>query len=735
MKPPELLIISSFPPRVCGIATYTEDLMRALTKQFGKSFELGIYPLPEESDPEFETVARKIKENDAIRLVVIQHEFGLFDGQEQQLVAFLRSLTKPALLAFHTVIPFPTPDRLKHVKTLASLSDGIIVMTQRSANLLQDVYGLDVDQIIVIPHGTHLVAPIDIEQEKKNHGFEGRKILSTFGLLGSGKSIETTLDALPAIIEQHPEVLFLAIGKTHPSIIKHEGEAYREMLEAKVAELGIENHVKFINQFLPLSDLLAYLQMTDIYLFTSKDPHQSVSGTFAYALSCGCPIVSTPIPHAKEVLNEKTGITFDFGDSEQLANAVNRLLADASLCVNFGLNGLHIMASTAWENSAIAHARLFQRHCKDFQLDYVMPKPNLAHIQRLTTGFGMIQFSKISQPDISTGYTIDDNARALIAVTRHYALHHNEDDLALIRIYMDFIKFCQQPNGDFLNYVDENHQFTKQNDDVNLDDSNGRAIWALGVVISLESALPEDVVHSADEMMDAYLMNMINIHSTRSMAFMIKGLYYRNLAKPGRKNMVFMAKLANRLVQMYRHESEPKWKWFERYMTYGNSVIPEALLMAWKVVRNPVYLSIARSSFDYLMEKTFYNDTLRLISNVGWLQNDDSPQEIKPGGEQPIEVAYTVTALATFHDVFPDDGYDRLKTKAFEWFLGNNQMRQIMYNPRTGGCYDGLEDGYINLNQGAESTVSYLIARMAMEPITALYAQPKRAVEVDRLHR
>ncbi len=735
MNVPEILIISSFPPRVCGIATYTEDLMRALTKQFGKSFELGIYPLPADSDPEFDTVARKVNENDAIRMVVIQHEFGLFDGQEQQLIAFLKSLTKPALLAFHTVMPYPTPERREHVKTLASLAAGIIVMTKRSADLLHDVYGMDAAEITLIPHGTHLVAPIDIPKEKEKHGFEGRKILTTFGLLGSGKSIETTLDALPHIIKEHPDVLFLAIGKTHPSIIKREGEAYRDMLEAKVAELGIQDHVRFINEFLPLTDLLAYLQMTDIYLFTSKDPHQSVSGTFAYALSCGCPIVSTPIPHAKEVLNEKMGITFHFGDSMQLADAVNLLLSDDRLRTKFALNGLHSMAPTAWENSAIAHARLFQAHCKDIKLNFVMPKPNLCHIHNMTTDFGMIQFAKISQPDINTGYTIDDNARALIAVARHYALTHDEADLALIRIYMDFIKFCQQPNGDFLNYVDENHQFTDQNNDVNLDDSNGRAIWALGVVISLESALPEEIVHSADEMMDAYLMKMINIHSTRSMAFMIKGLYYRNLAKPGRKNMVFMAKLANRLVQMYRHESEPKWKWFERYMTYGNSVIPEALLMAWKVVRNPVYLSIARSSFDYLMEKTFDDGTLRLISNVGWLQNGDIQQDMKPGGEQPIEVAYTVTALATFHDVFPDDGYDRLKIKAFEWFLGNNQMHQIMYNPRTGGCYDGLEDGYLNLNQGAESTVSYLIARMAMEPALALYAQPKRVAEEVRLHR
>jgi len=730
MTLPEILFISSYPPRVCGIATYTEDLIRVLKRKFGSSFVIRIHPLPADSPLDLASVAERIHRSAAIRLVVIQHEFGLYHANEPEFIDFLESLNKPILIVFHTVLAYPTLERLEHVQTLSRLAAGLIVMTRSSANILHHVYGVDEDRITVIPHGTHLVAPIDIPQAKRDHGFEGRIILSTFGLLGSGKSIETTLDALPAIIAKHPDVLFLAIGKTHPSVVKLEGEAYREMLEAKVVTLGLQDHVRFINEFLPLSDLLSYLQMTDIYLFTSKDPHQSVSGTFAYALSCGCPIVSTPIPHAKEVLSEQTGITFDFGDSAQLAGAVNRLLADPTQAFHFGQNGLHAMAPTAWENSAIAHARLFRRHCDDIHLTYSLPKPNLAHIEHLTTGFGMIQFSKISDPDLATGYTLDDNARALIAMSMHFASTRDHLDLSYIRIYLEFIRHCQQPGGGFLNYVDAAHRFTSQNDDVNLDDSNGRAIWALGIVVSLKSVLPEEIVRLADDMMDAYLINMTDIHSTRAMAFMIKGLYYRNSADPRRKNEVFIAKLANRLVQMYRHEAEESWKWFERYLTYGNSVIPEALLLAWKVIRNPVYLSISRSSFDYLMEKTFDGDSMRLISNIGWLRNGDNTHELPAGGEQPIEVAYAVCALTTFHEVFPDAGYDQLKKNAFGWFLGNNRLNQIIYNPRTGGCYDGLEDGYVNLNQGAESTVSYLIARMEMEPASAMVHRP----EFDMVH-
>ncbi len=272
------------------------------------------------------------------------------------------------------------------------------------------------------------------------------------------------------------------------------------MLESKVEELNLQQYVQFINRFLPLHDLLEYLQLTDIYLFTSRNPNQAVSGTFSYAISCGCPVVSTPIPHAREVLRNDAGIIIDFENSKELADAVIRLLKDEQLRKTISSNGLHRIASTAWENSAIAHSMLFEKISGvQISLNYNLPEINLDHIKKLTTDFGMIQFSKINQPDIESGYTLDDNARAMVALCQHYELTKDENDIKYIKIYFDFIKFCQQGEGNFLNYVDERKKFTEQNDSTNLEDSNGRAIWALGYLISKKSIFPEEFLPVLNE--------------------------------------------------------------------------------------------------------------------------------------------------------------------------------------------------------------------------------------------
>jgi len=313
---------------------------------------------------------------------LIQHEFGFFEQRENDFQEFLKTLNKPVVIIFHTVLPHPDELLKTKVRGIASDAEALIVMTHSSAKILTDDYGIAEEKITVIPHGTHLVPHSDKTLLKRKHKLSGKKILSTFGLLSKGKSIETTLDALPGIVKVNPDVLFLIIGKTHPTVVKHDGETYRNFLEAKVIELKIEKHVQFINQFLPLNELLEYLQLTDIYLFTSKDPNQAVSGTFSYAVSCGCPIISTPIPHAREVVQNDAGIIFDFENSQQLEKAVISLLADESLRKNISSNGLHRMASTAWENAAIAHAMLFEKLSKGYiTLRYNLPDISLVHVK------------------------------------------------------------------------------------------------------------------------------------------------------------------------------------------------------------------------------------------------------------------------------------------------------------------------------------------------------------------
>jgi len=727
---PEILFITSYPPRECGIATYSQDLIMALNNKFSNSLSIKVcalesgdvnYPYPEEVKyvlktslaADYQKLALTINNDHDVKIVLIQHEFGFYRVMEHAFQQFLCSLSKPVIIVFHTVLPHPDEELISKIQRIAAVCKAIIVMTHNSAGILTNDYGLSRQKISVIAHGTHLVPHLSKKSLKLKYGLKGRKVLSTFGLLSSGKSIETTLEALPSIIKTSPDVVFLIIGKTHPEVIKSEGEVYREMLEKRVKDYDIQDHVIFINKFLSLPDLLEYLQLTDIYLFTSNDPNQAVSGTFAYAMSCACPIISTPIPHAKELLTEDTGIIFDFGNSHQLANAVKRLLNDEPLRRSISSNTLEKIVSTVWENSAVGHAMLLARIAGDkIKLEYNLPDINLDHFKKMTNNMGMIQFSKINQPDIKSGYTLDDNARALVAMCMYFKLTGDEESKKDIYKYLSFIKYCLQPAGDFLNYVDKDNKFTDQNNTANLDDANGRAVWALGYVISLAGMLPAEIIKEAETIISKSLVRIGTVHSTRAMAFVIKGLYYYHSAVKSDQNNMLLKTLANRLVQMYRHESNTAWEWFEGYLTYANSILPEAMLYTWLLTGETIYKDIAISSFNFLLSQTFNEHGIEVISNKNWLQKGQVAGHF---GEQPIDVAYTIMTLSKFYEELKDEDYRVKMEIAFDWFLGKNRLHQIIYNPCTGGCYDGLEENHVNLNQGAESTVSYLMARLTIE--------------------
>lgn len=729
----QILFVTSYPPRECGIATYSQDLIKALNNKFSSSLSINVcaletgnsnfpyskevkYILNTSKNEEYKSVALNINSNQNIKIVLIQHEFGFFREQEESFLQFLFELTKPIIIVFHTVLPHPNELLKAKIKSIAAACESIIVMTANSAKILLTEYEIPNQKINIIAHGTHLVPHLSEKTLKTKYGLENRKVLTTFGLLSSGKSIETTLNALPAIIKSSPEVLFLVIGKTHPEVVKHEGEKYRQMLEEKVVTLKLQDHVKFINNYLALPELLEYLQLTDIYLFTSNDPNQAVSGTFAYAMGCACPIISTPIPHALELLTKDTGIIFDFNDSQQLAESVTKLLKDNKLRKHLSINALQRIISTSWENSSISHAKLFETKSNEkIALKFNLPEINLNHLKKMTTSFGMIQFSKINQPDIKSGYTIDDNARALIALCMYFDKTQNNKHLIYINRYLSFLEFCMQPAGDFLNYVDENHEFTSQNNSCNLDDSNGRAIWSLGYLVSLKGRLPADLVLRAEVLFDKSRVRLSMIHSTRAMAFAIKGLYYFQGTNPSDKNLNLISLFAGRLLQMYKHESAKNWEWFESYLTYANSVLPEAMLYSWLLTGKIEYKDVALSSFNFLLQQTFNKNGIEVISNKTWLQKGETASQY---GQQPIDVAYTIMTLSKFYDVFIDEKYFDKMIVAFDWFLGKNRLNQIIYNPCTGGCYDGLEENYVNLNQGAESTISYLIARLTLEKYT-----------------
>lgn len=730
----DILMITSFPPRECGIATYSQDLITAIQNKFHKTFDVKICAietdvqshfykkniqlrLNTDHESSYVDLSNSINANDQIGMVLIQHEFGFFYRTEKAFLQFLVRVENPILVVFHTVLPTPVDELKRKVVDIAQNVQGIVVMTQASASILINEYQIDKALITVIPHGTHLVPHTDKAELKERYGLTGKEIISTFGLLSAGKSIETTLNGLPDIIEKHPQVLFLIIGKTHPSVLNEEGEKYRDSLIDIVNKKSLQHHVKFINAFLPLEDLLDYLQLTDVYLFTSKDRNQAVSGTFSYAISTGCPIVSTPIPHAVEVLKNDAGIIVDFENSDQLAKAVRRLLDDEQERKRISSVVLHRMAATAWENTAIAHVDLFQKlYSGTMDLNYRNPEINFSHLKKMTTDFGILQFSEINHPDLTSGYTLDDNARALIAVCKYYQLSGDSSMLFYIKLYYDFIKYCLQSDGTFLNYVDVNKAFTSQNNETNLADSNGRAIWALGYLSYINTEeLPIGFIGDIEDTIDKATQNAGNMYSTRAMAFTIKGLHYRSINYKNKFDFQLISLLADRLVQMYRHEQEHDWNWFESYLTYANSLLPEALLCAWITTNNPAYKSIAKDSFDFLLSKIINEDKINVISNKNWFTKGDIHEPTNKGGEQPIDVAYTILALEKFSEEFPEDHYNQKIGIAFNWFLGVNHLKQIIYNPCTGGCYDGLEQETVNLNQGSESTISYLLSRLIVE--------------------
>jgi len=729
-KKAEILFLTSYPPRECGIATYSQDLISALNNKFSHSLSIKVcalesgdynYSYPSEvkyilktSLPDgYATLAAAINKDEQIKIVLIQHEFGFYKHQKQTFQDFIELVKKPVVIVFHTVLPHPEEMMKANILRISEISESIVVMTNTSANVLINDYGVAKDKISVIAHGTHLVQHTNKFLLKARYDLIGKKVLTTFGLLSSGKSIETTLNALPAIIEKCPEVQFLVLGKTHPEVVKEDGESYREMLEQKVIDLGVKDHVLFINKYLALPELLDYLQLADIYLFTTNDPNQAVSGTFVYAMSCACPIISTPIPHALEVLTKETGIIFDFQNHNQLADAVIGLLNNDSLCTKMSTNTLQKSVSTAWENSAVAHALLFEKIAKGtIKIQYNFPAIKLDHLKEMTTAVGMIQFSTLNQPDLNSGYTLDDNARALIAMSMLYKAWGDNDCIESISKYLDFIEKCQQPKGNFLNYMDKNKRFTSQNVITNLDDSNGRAIWALGYILSLKDLLPDKIRFKAALLFERSMNHLGSIYSTRAMAFAIKGLFYYHSATPKEETLDMIVMLSDRLYQMYKNESTEHWDWFESYLTYANSVLPEAMLYAWLITGNQSYKDTAIASLRFLLSKTFNENGIEVVSNKKWLQKGEVAE---PYGEQPIDVAYTIMTLNAFYKVLNEESYLKKIKTAFNWFLGENRLHQIVYNPSTGGCYDGLEEKNINLNQGAESTVSYLMARLTIE--------------------
>jgi len=723
-----ILFVSSYPPRECGLATFTQDLTRAFDKKFNPVIKTKICALNEQSTSiynynsdviyqidsaeleNYVSLAQKINSRNDIKLINIQHEFGIFGGQRgHYLIPFVQALEKPVITTFHSVIPKPDNYLKKIVRTLASESKAVVVMNKLSQKVLEEDYNIPQYKMTYIPHGIPQVPYEPSRNFKKELGLEDKIILSTFGLINKNKGIEYVIRALPEIVSQFTNIVYLVVGETHPNVRKIQGEKYRNFLNSEVDRLGLKNNVKFYNKYVSLEEIVRFLKATDIYISSSIDKNQSVSGTLSYALGCGRPVVSTATEYAKYIVNKKNGILVPFRNSREIAGAVVRLISDDKTSKYMAGNAYKDTRPMIWPNVAESYLKLYKKFTKLEAEKNKLPEIKFNHVVRLTDNFGIIQHAKYSKPEKRFGYSSDDIARALIVSAMHYKNNPSLQLEELMDIYIKFIKFAKRKNGTFANIISYNK---RKKDNIVQEDVQGRILWALGYILS-EDCLPEKLRDQAFGLFRSSAVLLSKIKAPRSMAFAIMGLYFYLKTFPNNPKLrKIFQEFSDKLVEFYKTNACSDWRWFEEFLTYSNSRLSEALFYAYELFKNRNYLKIAASSLDFLESIAFGQNYYMPIGQKGWYFKNRQRAYFD---QQPEETAAMVQTEVLAYKITKEKKYLNNALKAFRWFLGENYLGLMMYDEITGGCHDGLGQHDLNLNQGAESTISYLMARLSFE--------------------
>jgi glycosyltransferase involved in cell wall biosynthesis len=743
-----IVYVSTFPPRACGIATFTEDLTHAMDEMLVPAVTSRIvamnrsgvvsyhYPrkvilqINQDNQEEYIETALRINQMDEVHLVNIQHEFGIFGGGRGScLIPFVQALRKPVVITFHTVLPDPDEELYSTVRSLAENASAIVVMTALSKTIIHQQYAIPQRKIKVIPHGIHSQRYTSSQQAKTMLGYSDKVILSTFGLINRGKGLEYVIDALPQVAKKFPDFVYIVFGATHPDVLQDEGESYRNFLIEKVYNLGLYDHVKFYNRYFPLSELLRFLQATDIYISPSLEPNQAVSGTLSYALGTGRPVISTAFAQAREVVTDGVGIVVDFRNSQAYTDAILQLLGDEELRLQLGKNAYFRTRNMTWANVALQYAKVFSEHAPSLTgiiEQKSLPRIKLDHLIHLTDSFGIVQFAKLDRRDASSGYTLDDNARALAVAALYWgklgssaqnpsAAKQKGELSRMINTYLDFTGFVQKPDGHFQNFVKGNRTLDDvRNKQANLEETNARTIYALALT-STSGLLPKTIRQKAFNLLQKRMKSGISFSSPRAIARCIKALCIlvdRKVQIEGIDLKGILRSHCDRLVELYQAASHTDWQWFESILTYSNGVMPEALLLGYRATMDERYLTVSKTTLDFLIKQSFLNGILVPIGQDGWYHQNGKRYHFD---QQPEEVMSMVYALSAGHAMTGDGQYSRLMYQAFYWFLGDNSLNQAVYDRTTSGCYDGVGQKEINLNQGAEATISYLMARLALD--------------------
>ena len=724
---PTIVFLTTYPPRECGIATFTQDLVRYCQKIPESTFNyqvaafnlspLDTYTYPREvkweidqnSKNDYEKLALNINKDPEISGVIIQHEYGIFGGPfGEKILHFMRVCKKPLLVTLHTALPNPATRMKEITAEIIHLAQNVVVLTNNSKDIIECVYPHSVGKISVIPHGIHPIPLSPQSTFKSKLELSNHTILTTFGLLSRGKGIEYVLQALPMIVAKHPSVLYLILGETHPVIRRHEGERYRLELAKLVKKLGLAKYVRFYDQYLSLSDLLEFLQATDIYISTSIDPNQSVSGTLSYALGAGRAVISTEFAQAKQIITPDVGRLVPIKNTPAYALAALELLANPEQLKEMDRNAYEKTRPMLWSNVAEKYIHLLTRT--------IVPPRNLNHLSAMTDSVGIFQFAKLSVPDPDYGYTLDDNARALVLCCWLLTQKPNNKIRSLFKIYFAFVKKCYRDDGTFLNYLGANGLPTNQNNKEDLEETQSRALWGLSEMV-IGNNLPDETKLEAVTMFLDHFNKGYSFRHVRSQALMIKSLanmygIVPNVQEQMKKTIM---QYADSLIVSLKKNSHKSWIWFEPDLKYHNAILAEGLILAGAVLDNETYLEKGIRSLNFLISKTFTSEMYLPVGQSQWYTNNEKRSEYD---QQPEDPASMILALVTAYRATQNEEYKNLSQKCFSWFLGNNMLNTPLYNELTGGCFDGLHAHGANQNQGAESLLSYLMARYQL---TSLY--------------
>lgn len=731
----KIAFIGTYPPRECGIATFTQNLASSMiqNKTAGSQNQVMVIAMDdkEESYSYTKEVQLKIRQEqqgdylEAARFInlsgadvcILQHEFGIFGGQNGvYILPLLHKLEIPFIVTLHTILKTPSYNEKAVLTEICKMAAKIVVMTHKAVEFLTTIYGIPIEKIELIEHGVPDLK-FDHALAKKQFKLESKNVLLTFGFISRNKGIETAINALPPVVEKFPDTVYIILGKTHPGVLKHSGEEYRIFLLRLVKKLKLEKNVLFLNEFIDQDGLFQYLYASDIYITPYLNEAQITSGTLSYAVGAGAAVISTPYWHAEELLSNGRGRIFNFNDSEALSGILINLLENAEQLKDLRKKAYEYGQEHTWPKAGSKYQALISEilteqaahsHKKETIIDPLLLPPFLLdHVKRMTDDTGIIQHAKFGIPNLKEGYCLDDNARALLMVLIAYKQMKLPSTLDLLPIYLSYIHYMQNEDGSFRNFLSFRRDFL---DEKGSEDSFGRAIWSLGYLLGNS---PNDAYfQSGKQIFFDAVPNFEHLNSIRSIANTIIGTshYLQNNQQDERMRGILKL-MCSKLVKQYQQNRIHNWHWFEDLLAYDNAILPLSLLHAAGILNDEEILNIAIESMEFLTENTLKNGALSLVGNEQWYTRNG---ESSMYAQQPLDAQAMVLMYHQAYKITKDKAYLNKLYASFMWFLGENDMRMSLYDFETKGCCDGLESYGVNRNQGAESTLAYLISHLTV---------------------